>query len=599
MDILTQAARDVADCAHGQTAAIYQRTAATLGVSEGRAKALVAQQGKALGLAEPRKRRSDAGQTAMTDDELRLVAGAMLHDYRRSKEMLTVEAAVKMLRDSGMLANPLSHERVTALLHQRGLHPRQLRRPTAHTPMRTSHINAVWQMDFSVSVFYRAPEGERIAALQEGVHYKNKAENLLRDVPNLLVRAVATEHASGAIMVRYYMGGETAQNALDFLMWCMTQRHGASGAMPVHGVPFMIYTDQGSAFKNSLFINFNAALDIKLRRHAPRAARGTGQVENAQNLWERYFESRLRFIPGEQITRDGLNRMAEVAMHAYNGTHKHGRHGMTRYEAWSLIQPQHLRIAPPMDVMRALPATVAEPRTVGGDKRISFKWRDQPRQDFDLRYVPGVSPGDKVLVTVNPYAMPAVRVGVTDRDTGEIVWHNVEPAQAGWLGYDAAAPDLGAGEYRPQPATPADVARATIDAQAFATDGVAATPTQVMDAKRKRATPYLDQLDPLADIKAAAAALPTYLLQRGTEHLAQAAPVETLRVSVAEAAKRTRAALGAAYRPETYGWFAERFGEQGVPVDVINALIAQQQVPKPDAATEDDAPRLRVVGGGA
>jgi hypothetical protein len=482
---------------------------------------------------------------------------------------------------------------------QRGLHPNQLRRPTAHAPMRTSHINAVWEMDFSVSVFYRAPEGERIAALQEGVHYKNKAENLLRDVPNLLVRAVATEHASGAIMTRYYMGGETAQNALDFLMWCMTQRSGAQGPMPCHGVPFKLYTDQGSAFKSSLFINFCAALDIKLDRHASGAARCTGQVENAQNLWERYFESRLRFEPGEDITVERLNHMAEVAMHAFNGTKKHGRHHMPRYEAWSLIQSQHLRLAPPMDILRALPATVAEPRTVGGAMRISFKWRDLERQDFDLRYVPGVNPGDKVLVTVNPYALPAVRVGVTDRDTGEIVWHSVEPVAKGWLGYDAAAPDLGAGEFKPQPATAADQARAAIDAQAFSTDGVPATPTQVEEAKRKRAAPYLGQIDPMADIKAAAATLPTYLPKRGTEHAAQAATVETLRVSVAEACKRVRAALGDAYRSETYTWFSERFGEQGVPVDAIAALITQQRPPEPGVETAEEAPRLRVVGGGA
>ena len=112
--------------------------------------------------------------------------------------------------------------------------------------MRTEHINAVWQIDASVCVLYRAPSGELQLIDVDGVHYKNKPANLVQVIDKLLVRFVAVEHASSAKAVRFYIGGETTENALDFLMWVMTQRHDANGnPMPLHGVPTcLLYTSR-------------------------------------------------------------------------------------------------------------------------------------------------------------------------------------------------------------------------------------------------------------------------------------------------------------------------------------------------------------------
>lgn len=594
MDLIHQTAREVAEAEYGQAGVIYARAAALLGLSETRTKTLVAQAARELGLAAPRKRRSDAGRSTLTDVHLRLIGGTMTHGQRAGKAMISCAEAIDMLWAAGRLSElpaPPSASHVLKLMRARGLHPDQLARPAPHVRMRTEHVNQAWQMDFSTCVLVKTPKGELALLDTEGEVYKNKLHNYVQVMDSLLTRAVATEHASGCIAARLFLGGESAQNALDFLMWAMTQRLGTGDEpMPFHGVPFVLYTDQGSAFRSAVFKNFCAAMDIKLLNHAPRNSRATGQVENAQNLFERGLESRLRFMDGATITVARLNAMAELWMHSYNGTRTHSRHGMTRYAAWATIGSEHLRLAPALDVMRALPASVAEPRTVTGDLTVSFAWKAQGSQSYDLNGVPGVSRGDKVLVTVNPYALPNVRVGVTDRETGEIVWHEVAPVQTGWMGYDAQAPVLGK-SYKALSTTPAQALRQAVDAEAFARpddQGAMrpATPTQAKAAQDRRDAPYLGQFDPLADIEAKAASLPTFMQRPG-------APLPVARVEVAarvlthfEAAAelaRRGVALSAERHAQIRTWHPD-----GVPEDQIDDLQARLEV----------RASLRVVAGG-
>ena len=602
MEIINQAARDCADAAWGQNTAIVQRAAKLLNLSQQRAQALVTKASLQLGLTKPRKRRSDAGESAITDAELDVIAGTILHDRRAGKWMIPLEDTIAMLYADGKISACLSDSHVSRLLQARGIHPKQLSVPTSNVRMRTEHINAVVQIDASVCVLYKTPKGELLLLEEDGVHYKNKPENLVQVMDQLLVRFVGTEHASGSIGMRFYTGGATAENALDFLMWLMTQRVNTDGTpMPFHGVPFMLYTDQGGEFKNGAFRTFCSAMGIKHEFHAPRNSRATGSVEVSQNITERGFESRLRFLDPESITVARMNALAELWMHSRNGTKKHSRHGMTPYGAWSTIGTEHLRIAPSMEIMRELPVSLAQTRTVTGERRVSFAYKKQPRRDYDLRYVPGVSSGDKVLVAVNPFAAPAVRVGVTDLSTGEIVWHEVQPAEVGWMGYDANAPVLGKDEYKPLPASPADERRARIAAQAYGRDGKAATPAEVKQAIKDKVAPYQGQFDPFADIKAKAASLPTYMQRTGLAHEVGATSVEAARLSVAEACKRMRAELGDLYEPTTYAWLTERYGDGGVPEDMVKGLIAarrNQQDAAPSGGAGDIGQGLRAIGGG-
>lgn len=593
-EIIASAAREAAAAPHGERGGIIERAATLLNLSVKRTHSLVAAAARKLGLAPERKRRSDAGDSAIADTELELIAGVLNRSQRNGKDMMTIEAAIDMLYSSGQIAARLSVSQVCRLLKERGMDRRTLATPAPHVRMRVEHINAVWQIDASVCVLYRTPKGETLI-LEEGVHYKNKPENIQRVMDSLLTRFVCTEVASHAIAVRYYIGGERVESALDFLMWVMTQRACNDNPMPLHGVPFMLYTDQGSMFKAAAWRNFCGAMSIRHEMHAPGNSQATGSVETAQNIVERGLEARLRFIDPLSITVDRLNLLAEQWMHVRNGNKTHSRHKMTPYAAWSTIRPEHLRLAPSLDIMRALPVSLAAPRTVSGNLTVSYAIKGQGSREYNLRYVPGISPRDKVLVAINPLAAPAARVGVTDRDTGEILWHDVQPLETGWMGYDADAPVLGKDDYKALPATPADELRARIKAQAFAQGDKPVTAGEVEAAEKAKATPYLGQFDPLADLAAKAAALPAFFQRPGTAHATTAVNVEPARLSVADACKRLKTALGEAYQPSTYAWLSRQHGEAGVPEDVVSGMIAAHRTPA--QASDTPQPGLRVIGG--
>lgn len=592
MEIIHQAARERFAAPHGEQGQIIERAARTLGLSVPRTHTLVSQASRALLLAKPRKRRCDAGDMSYTDADLMQIAGVMMSARRAGKWELGCESAIDMLHAGGKLSATLSPSRTLRVMRQRGMHPTQLAQPSPSVRMRTEHPNAVWQIDASVCVLYRTPKGELLLLEEDGVHYKNKLHNYTKVMNDLLVRYVGACHTAGAVATRFYIGGETALNALDFLMWMMTQRQDAQGQpMPFYGVPHELYTDQGSAFKAAEFTNFCSVMGIKLYHHKPKNSRATGLVENAQNLVERGIESRLRFLDPNTITMDRLQAMAELWMHWFNSTRVHSRHGMTRYACWNLITAEQLIIAPPMAVMQSLPATMAKTRKVNTNMQVSFAYKDLGSQDYDVRYVPGISPGSQVYVTVNPLALPGVRVGVTDQNTGEIVWHQVQPVVLDRFGFNVDAPKLGQ-SFAAMPDTPSDTYRKAIAAQAYASATGPATIEQSEAAIKRKQAPYLGQFDPLADLKAAN--VPAYLPRKGVAHEAVAPSVEATRLSVAEACKRIKLALKDAYDVGTYAWLNERYGSAGVPEDVVQALIAQHR------QTRTTVPQvaLRAVGGG-
>jgi hypothetical protein len=187
-------------------------------------------------------------------------------------------------------------------------------------------------------------------------------------------------------------------------------------------------------------------------------------------------------------------------------------------------------------------------------------------------------------------------VGVTDRDTGEIIWHDVRPVQEGFAGYDASAPVLGKDEYKAMPATPADERRARIRAQAYAQGGTPATATQAQAAEKAGATPYQGQFDPFADLKAKAASLPHFLQRPGMPHEVAATSVEPERISIAAACQLMRQELGSDYDTGTYAWLSERYSD-GVPRDVVQRLIdGRRQALQASAAPSGQPMGLRVVG---
>ncbi|MDR1096318.1 MAG: hypothetical protein LBL31_08000 [Spirochaetaceae bacterium] len=125
-------------------------------------------------------------------------------------------------------------------------------------------------------------------------------------------------------------------------------------------MPELLIWDCGTANIAKATTNALKAFGVKTAPHMPGNPRAKGQVENANNLVECHFESRLRFEPVESIGE--LNDAAERWCAAYNGNlldsldtrlKRAGRIIGSRAMLWQKI---------PREKLRELPDAVANPR---------------------------------------------------------------------------------------------------------------------------------------------------------------------------------------------------------------------------------------------
>jgi len=213
MTVWAQAWRDAP---HGQKSTVMQQAAAALRKSvptlHRTFKALVA-------VHKPRKRRSDAGKTALQHEEALTIATALQeHPRNNSKQTLAMHQALKNLRANGLIRAeridmetgeilPLSESTAWRVLRNNAMHPKQLNQPEPVMPLRSNYPNHVWQIDASRCVLYYLPKpdapGESgLQIMDEKTYYKNKPAHLMKAMRAALWRYVITDHASGWIYVQ-------------------------------------------------------------------------------------------------------------------------------------------------------------------------------------------------------------------------------------------------------------------------------------------------------------------------------------------------------------------------------------------------------------
>ena len=97
---LAQIAQRAANAPHGQRTAIYKAGAAELGVSL----QTLQRKLKEVAVSKPRKRRSDAGNSALPLDEARMISAVLLESIRaNNKQLSTIERAVERLRSNNLI----------------------------------------------------------------------------------------------------------------------------------------------------------------------------------------------------------------------------------------------------------------------------------------------------------------------------------------------------------------------------------------------------------------------------------------------------------------------------------------------------------------
>lgn len=574
--------RQLQGAAHGQSTALCKAAAQDLGLSL----ATLYRKLKEVRVSTPRKRRADAGQSALTREEALTISAALMESARRNdKRLYSLADAVEALRASGMIRaeavdrqtgeiRPMSISAIGRALYAYRLHPDQLLAPAPVTELASLHSNHVWQVDASLCVLYYLKPGadqraNGLRVMDSAEFYKNKPRNLARIAAERVWSYEITDHTSGWIYVEYVMGAESGENLCSVLINAMQERGGAD---VLHGVPRILMMDPGSANTAAMTRNLCRSLGIEMIAHAPGAARVTGQVENARNIIERKFEAGLRFQPVADL--DELNALAKKWRCHFNATAIHSRYQQTRTAMWLSIRQEQLIKAPSVAVCRELAVAEPESRKVSPKLRVSFQGRE-----YDVSRVPGVMVGDKVMVTRNPWREDAAQVVATGAD-GHEVFHVVPVVERDERGFAEGAQVIGEG-FQQHAETPAQVARKEAEKLAMGAE----TEAEVTAARKAKAIPFGGQLKPYQHIDDAK--LPTFMPRRGTEHGLVAPTVEVPPMTHVAAAKLLRPRVPN-WSAESLAWLKSNYPD-GVPEERLDAIVAELNRPA--------RPGLRVVGG--
>lgn len=563
--------RQLAATAHGSKTGLVQACADELGCSmqtvhrwlkqHAPCPVAVARQGPR----KSRKRRADAGMTGVTEHELKLIAAAMAANYRENgKRMLSIADTVAMMRANGKITTELSPGHIAKLLHRRGLHSAQQRRPSPSVHQRSLHPNHVWQVDASVCTAYYLSNATGLQQMDRKAYYKNKPENFTRIQSERLVRYALADHFSHEILVRYYLGSECSRHLAHFLMWCMAEQKGRL----MHGVPFILQMDLGSANTSAPVLNMLGRLGVKVMKHQPHNSRANGSVEKAHDIIENGFEGGLAFTHVKDL--EDLNAKALRWCHVYCAQRKHSRHKKTRHQMWQTILPHQLRVAPPIAVMKEMAVSKPQTRVVSADLKISFATRKGGSLDYCLQYLPGVMAGQKVEVVVNVMKAPAIDVKYADSATGGDCWLTVQPVVKDEGGFAADAPVIGV-DVRQGARTVVEKGRDEIVKLLYA----AKTVEEAATKKAVGVRPFGGTVDAFKG--AAEANLAAFLPKKGKAIQYEQRTVEPAKISCVEAATRIRDALKRNGRLELFGahvlqMLNAKFAKDGVPEDIADGL---------------------------
>lgn len=582
--LLAKIAQQAASAPHGQRTAIYKAGAAELGISL----QTLQRKLKEVSVTKPRKRRSDAGCSALPLKEAQLISAVLLESIRaNNKQLSTIERAVERLRSNNMILagrvdeatgvfQPLSNGAVSRALRSYKLHPEQLLHDAPAVSLASKHPNHVWQVDASISTqFYLADDGARVMSKAE--FYDGKPANLKKIERQRLWRYVITDHTSGTVYLEYVLGAESAENLCNVLINAMQKRHESD---PFHGVPWMLMTDPGAAMTSGTFRNLCRAMSIDLIINKVGNARAKGQVEQAHNIVEREFESALKFQAAESLEQ--INAWAGQWMRYYNATSIHTRTRRTRFGVWQLITSEQLRLAPAIEICRELAISTPEERKVSNLLQVSFRGAQ-----FDVSSVPSVMVGEKLLITRNCWRDKDSATVVLMGDDGREQYHVVERIEKGEFGFAGTSAIIGE-QYKRHAETPAQLSRKVLEQLATGTTNQA----DAEAARKAKTVPFGGLIDPHKHVTDTL--LPAYLPRRGTSLNVNAPTVEHALLTHVEAAKLLRPRMPDIWSAETFSWLQQHYPD-GIDQEQLDAI--ETELKRPAEVVRKPLSLVAVVGG--
>lgn len=136
----------------------------------------------------------------------------------------------------------------------------------------------VWQIDASVCVVFYLPKSG-MCVMDEKKFYKNKPENIKKIEKERVIRYVVTDRTSGSIYFEYVGGSENSENLTNVFLNTIQKR---SLKEPMHGVPFILYADKGSANTSGLFKNLLIRLGVEFIAHEAGKSTSQGTSRTSQ-----------------------------------------------------------------------------------------------------------------------------------------------------------------------------------------------------------------------------------------------------------------------------------------------------------------------------
>lgn len=586
MDVLMELTQAIRTLPHGAKSDYIRQKAGQIGVSYG----TLYRKLREFGASGDRKQRADAGAITVSPDDAALVSTVLMESMRRNnKRLMSIHQAMDILiangrisagtldESTGEITRTSASTMARALRHYK-LHPDQLLQPAPVTELASLHPNHVWALDASICVLYylrrEADANHGLQVMDAAEFYKNKPANVKKIEQERVWRYVFSDHTSGAFYLEYVLGAESGHNLTHCFINAIQEGNGL-----MHGVPWMVMMDPGSANTGAVFKNLARSLSIELIVNSVGNARGKGQVEKTHDIVERQFESGLKFKSVTSL--EALNAEAWRWMQAFNSQAVHTRHKRSRYAVWSEIGAAQLRKAPPVPVCRDLANTAPQMRKVRSTLTVAFNG-----DDYDVSGVPGVIVGDTVSFVRNPWRPDTVQVLWTNAD-GREVYHVAEKVERNDYGFPVNAQVIGEG-YRARPDTAAQTNAKAVERLAMN----AATQTEAEEKRKGRALAFDGQLDPYKPLTDAV--LPAWMPKRGTQlDVPTPVQVQARSYSHIEATRWAAGRLGRGLSPVENAQVRAQWPE-GVPEDELDMLLGRLQG-REEAAPVAAAGGLRLV----
>lgn len=547
-----------------------------------------------------RKPRADKGSTRLPLDTLLFIAAAKREGVRMNgKQTMPTAVAMNVADENGIEVN-VSESQVARLLRQQHMDTVSTLSARPKSELRSEHPNHVHEIDPSLCLLYYM--GGKQHLMTEQKFYKNKQENYAK-VKLKVWRYVRYDHFSGVVDVRYFeAAGENQAVLFDFLMWTWGKQEGRFN----FGVPKMLLWDKGSANTSHGIQKLLDALGVKHETHAAGHAWAKGGVEQANNLVETQFESRLRIEPVDSVeelndaalrwARDwNANRLKHIDARVIRASGE----PHVRDDLWHLIAHHRgaLVALPSREICQWFMTGQEAERQVK-DLAISFAHAELGRAArYDLRpWAEHIYNRQKVTVTPLLMREGLVRVEIPRAGSAPLLIE-VEPVRD----FDAAgrsmtAQMIGEGYVRPAESAGEEVARRL----AVAAYGEGITQDGAEKLRENNARPFasfnqgkgLTAHGHLGAEEAAQRLTPAALdtdkdAVRAAGRAVRSVQAEPL--SHIEAAKRLRALVGDAWTAEHFAWLAQRH-PSGVQEDALQGIADEIKGGKPKTA-------LRAVGG--